>query len=401
MRVKFYKEDELVNIARNNGKQGNVERIPIYDYSAKNAYFNPHNRLGPNPGEEFAVRSNIVREVDRNEPEAISEAELQRILRQDDEVSREEVTRIDNIDRSNVGIRNEPDEISKSEMRKILREDDVLSAEELQTIMKESGATKAELLETLRKDSKNKEILRNADFDTFAFPPNAKTHPLRITPLDLQQILDDKNENSYANIKPVVHDNFSAKKIYSAPHKLNVDYQKLMQEDVPRLKHILASRDEDYSAEDSDRMWKMDEVRKSLRRKTGNKLYLQNIVLDLQKFADDRRLVNILNARSNNKHLGEIDVSEQKVRSGNQLKSKPKKQNFVFKSILPENSDISDVIEKAPMERVSTDYFDLDYYFGRRERGRTDLKKFINNNSKKKILRSEHGKFFFIILLDI
>lgn len=385
MRVKPYKEDGLVNIARNNDKQGNIERIPIYDYSAKNAYFNPHNRFEPDPGEEFAVRSNFVQEVDKNEPEDISEIELQRILKEDNEISLEEIARIDSIGKGEVDSRNEPVEITELEMAKLLREDDEPSADELQVNMKESGASKDEVIKALRKNSKSKDILRNTDLNSFVFPPYENSHPLRITPLDVQNILDDNSENSYKNIKSVLHDNFAEKNIYSAPHKLDVDFQKLIQEDVPRLKHIIMSRDEEYSIENSD-----NDMRKSLRPKKGL-FYPQKIVLDLQKFGDNRHFVNILKARSNDGDLGVFDVSEQKNERVNERKSTPKKLNFLFRSVLPKNSEFSDIVERAPLETVSTDYFDIDYYFGRREQGQTDLKKLLNSNNEK-ILRSYDGK---------
>lgn len=391
MRVKPSEEDELVNIARNNEKQANVERIPIYDYSAKNAYFNPHNRLGPDPDDKFAARSKFVREGDKNEPEVISEAELQRILKDNDEISREEKARIENIGKNRMDYRNEPDEISESEMRKILREDDVPLAGEVQEIMKESGATKVEVIDALRNDSKSKDILRNADIDihSFVFPPHEKSHPLRITPIDLQHILDDDDANSYANVKLVSHDNFE-NKVYSAPHRLDVDIQKLLQDDVPRLKHIITSRDQEDSAMRFDR-WEHGDIRKSLNKKLG--LFSpQKIVLDLQKFSGDPRVINILKARSNDQDLGVFDTSENNFESGSSRKSTPRKLNFVFRSIVNENSRISDTLEKVPIEKLSTDYFDFDYYFGRREQGPTGDKKSLNINNGENLVRSRHKK---------
>lgn len=328
-----------------------------------------------------------MREVDKNEPVEISEAELQRILREDDEVPREEIARTDTTDRTNVDDRNEPYEISESELKRILREDELPSEDELQAIVKQSGSTKDEIIEALRKDSKSKDVLRLDDSDSFVFPPNAKSQSLRITPLDIKQILDDNVENSFT--KPSSRETFAANKIYSAPRKLDVALQKLIQKDTPQLKRIIMSRGDEDSVEISDRMSKYRNIRKSSRHKTGF-FYPNKIVLDLQALTDDPKFVNILKARSNDKDSGEPDDDVIK------RKSTPKKFNYLFRSILSGKTGISDVLGKAPVQKVSTDYFDFDYYFGRREQGRTDFKKFSNNDDETKILRGRHSEFRFI-----
>ncbi|XP_026316340.1 uncharacterized protein LOC113227598 [Hyposmocoma kahamanoa] len=368
IRVKLYKQDALVNVARNNEQQGNAERIPIYDYSAKNAYFNPLDRLGPDLGEELIVRGNFVKEADDNEPVEISEAELQRILREDDEPE--------------VDGRNEPDEISESELKMILREDELPSGDELQVLMKQSGATKDEVIKALKLDSKSKDVLRKNTVVSFVFPPNKESHPLRIVPLDIQEILDDTGGNSYTNIKPASYDNFAEKNVYSSPHKLVVDLQKLIQDDASTSKHIM-SRDDADSVENSDS--KYDNIRESLREKS-RLFYPQKIMLDLQKFDDDPRLVNILNVRSNNRELGEL---RQKFENDSQRKPKSKKPNILFRSVLPGKSGILDVLQKAPTKTISMDYFDFDYYFGHRVHERTGSKK-ISRNNQEKPLRSQH-----------
>lgn len=384
MRVKPYKQDVLVNVARNNKKQSNIERIPIYDYSVKNAYFNPHNRLGPDPGEEFVARNNLVREVDKNEPLEISEAELKRILREDDEPQ--------DGDKSNIGYRDEPDEISEAEMKRILREDELPSADELQALMEQSGATKDEIIEALKQDSKSKDVLRDNKFNSFVFPPHEKSRPLAIIPSDIQQILDDTGGNSYTNINPALRDNLSEKHIYSKPHKLNVDLQKLLQDDATRFKHVIMSRDEEDFVDNSEE--KSGNVRKSF--DANWRFHPQKIVLDLQKYETDSKLLNVLKVRSNDRDFGVFGIPEQKIGSDIQRKSSRKKPNYLFRSVLPGQSAIFQVVQKAPIKKVSSDYFDFDYYFGRRERTLSDFKK-IPNIYNDKAVRSRQSKFYFVI----
>lgn len=331
-----------------------------------------------------------MREVDKNEPVEISEAELQRILREDDELPREEIARTKTTDKSTVDNRNEPYEISESELKKILREDELPSEDELQAIIKQSGSTKDEIMEALRKDSESRYVLRYDDSDSFVFPPNAKSQSLRITPLDVKQILNDNVENSFTKNKEssltASRETFAANKIYSVPHKLEVDLKKLIQKDTPQLKNIIMSRGGEDSVEISDR-----NIRKSLRYKSGL-FYPNKIVFDVQALSDDPKLVNILKARSNDRDSGVFDDGV----IDNKRKSKAKKFNYLFRSILSGKTGISDALGKAPIQKVSTDYFDFDYYFGRREHGRNNFKKFSNNDDEIKILRGQNSEFRFI-----
>lgn len=385
-----------MNIARNKEHQANIERIPIYDYSPKNAYLNLHNRLGRDSVEAFVVRTNVAREDDKNEPVEISEAELQRILREDVEISEAETAKIDSATRSKDGNRNEPEEISEMELKNILREDDIPSADELQEIMKESGATRDEVIATLRKVSKSKDILRKINTNSFVFPPNEKSQPLRITELDVQQILRNNGENSYAGMKPIARNNFN-RNIFSAPHKLDVDFQKLIDEDVSRLKSIVKSRDdvEIYSAEDSDGM---QNFRKSMNQKFFKP---QSLKFDLEKLIKDRllqrHLFDFLKARSNDGDLNVFEISAPKdVGEIPRKLNLPKKLNSLFKNKLPENSDaLSDVIKQTQKERVSSDYFDIDYYLRRREQGRKNIMNYSNKDERRKSI-GRHSKFNFI-----
>lgn len=231
--------DDIVNIARNNEQQSNIERIPIYDYSPKNAYYNPHNRLGPNFGGEFLVRSNSDNINNKHEPDEISQAELQRILREDDdEISKPETAKIDSATRGKYDNRNEPVEISEAELKDIFRENDVPSASELQDIINETGATREEVIAALRKDTELKDVLRSVDNESFVFPPDAKSEPLEITELDVQEILRDSDRTQ----KQIRKSNYQK---HLKPQNLMFIFEKLSYDNERQLSNILKARAND------------------------------------------------------------------------------------------------------------------------------------------------------------